>query len=137
MSDIEFNSRQLAVRDGETIEPTRNLQGQSPYLINVGLSYKGSANGWQSGIFYNVQGKTLEVVGIRAVPDVFTLPFHNLSFNIAKEFGSERNSKVSLQFSNILNDDIESVYQSFRATDQIYSIRSPGQNISIGYSLQF
>jgi len=137
MSDIEFNSRVLAVRDGETIEPTRELQGQSPYLINVGFNYKGSTNGWQSGLFYNVQGKTLEVVGIRAVPDVFTLPFHNLSLNISKEFGKNQNSKISLQFANILNDDIESVYRSFRATDQIYSLRAPGQAISLGYSINF
>ncbi|MGB5371399.1 MAG: TonB-dependent receptor, partial [Flavobacteriaceae bacterium] len=137
MSEIEFNSRQLAVRDGETIEPTRELQGQSPYLVNVGFNYKGEINGWQSGLFYNVQGKTLEVVGIRGVPDVYTLPFHNLTLNISKEFGSDRNSKLSLQFSNILNDQIESVYESFRATDQIYSFRDPGQAISLGYSYQF
>ncbi len=137
MSEIEFNSRQLAVRDGETINPTRNLQGQSPYLINVGFNYKGETNGWQSGLFYNVQGKTLEVVGIRGVPDVYTLPYHNLTFNVSKEFGSDKSSKISLRFTNMLNDKVESVYQSFRATDQIYSLRNPGQAISLGYSYQF
>ncbi len=137
MSETEFNSRTLAVRQGETIEDTRELQGQSPYLINVGFNYKGENNGWQSGLFYNVQGKTLEVVGIRAVPDVYTLPFHNLSFSVGKEFGKDRNSKITLRFSNILNDQRESVYQSFRATDQIYSLRDPGQAISLGYSWDF
>ncbi|MEA1787152.1 outer membrane beta-barrel protein [Arenibacter sp. GZD96] len=137
MSDTEFNSRQLAVRDGETIKDTRVLQGQSPYLINVGINYKGDANGWQGSLSYNVQGETLEIVGIRGVPDVFTQPFHNLNLNFAKEFGKDRNSKVSLRFSNLLNDKIESVYQSFRATDQIYSLRDPGQAISLGYSYQF
>lgn len=137
MSEDEFNSRQLAARDGETIEDTRELQGQSPYLINVGFNYKGETNGWQSGLFYNVQGKTLEVVGIRSVPDVYTLPFHNLSLSVSKELGKERNSKITLRFANILNDQNESVYQSFRATDQIYSFRDPGQNISLGYSYSF
>ncbi len=137
MSEIEFNSRQLAVRDGETIEPTRNLQGQSPFLVNVGFNYKGESNGWQSGLFYNVQGKTLEVVGIRAVPDVYTLPFHNLTFNVSKEFGKDDTSKLTLRFTNLLADEVESVYQSFRATDQIYSLRNPGQAVSLGYSYQF
>lgn len=137
MSEDEFNSRQLAARDGETIEDTRELQGQSPYLINVGFNYKGENNGWQTGLFYNVQGKTLEVVGIRAVPDVYTLPFNNLSLSMGKEFGKERNSKITLRFENILNDKTESVYQSFRATDQIYSFRDPGQAISLGYSFSF
>lgn len=137
MSEDEFNSRQLAVRDGETVENTRVLQGQSPYLINVGFNYKGETNGWQTGLFYNVQGKNLEVVGIRAVPDVYTLSFHNLSLSIGKEFGKEKNSKISLRFANILNDKTESVYQSYGAVDQIYSYRNPGQAISLGYSISF
>lgn len=137
MSETEFNSRTLAARQGETIEDTRELQGQSPYLINLGFNYKGENNGWQTGLFYNVQGKTLEVVGIRAVPDVYTLPFHNLSLSVGKEFGKDRNSKITLRFQNILDDQRESVYQSFRATDQIYSLRDPGQSISLGYSLEF
>ncbi|GAB4519235.1 MAG: TonB-dependent receptor [Allomuricauda sp.] len=137
MSETEFNSRQLAARDGETIEDTRELQGQSPYLINLGINYKGETNGWQGGLFYNVQGKTLEVVGIRAVPDVYTLPFHNITMTIGKEFGKNKDSKITLRFSNILNDQVESVYQSFRATDQIYSLRDPGQTISLGYSVNF
>jgi hypothetical protein len=137
MSEIEFNSRQLSAREGETIEDIRVLQGQSPYLINVGFNYKGENNGWQTGLFYNVQGKTLEVVGIRSVPDVYSLPFHNLSLSAGKEFGKDRNSKITLRFANILNDKNESVYQSFRATDQIYSFRDPGQTISLGYSYSF
>lgn len=39
MSQQEFESRQLAARDGQTIDDERDLQGQSPYLINVGLRY--------------------------------------------------------------------------------------------------
>jgi hypothetical protein len=137
MSETEFNSRVLAARDGETISPERVLQGQSPFLINFGLNYNGSRNGWQASLYYNVQGKTLEVVGIRGVPDVYTLPFHNAVLSVSKEFGKERNSKISLRFNNLLNDQIESVYQSFRATDQIYSFRDPGQAISLGYSYSF
>ncbi|MBU2995229.1 carboxypeptidase-like regulatory domain-containing protein [Cellulophaga baltica] len=137
MSETEYNSRVSAARDGETIEDTRELQGQSPYLINVGFNYNGETNGFTAGMFYNVQGKTLEVVGIRAVPDVYTLPFHNVSMNFGKSFGKEERSKISLRFQNILNDDRESVYQSFGAEDQIYSIRTPGQAISLGYSYKF
>ncbi len=137
MSEREYQSRLTNAREGESIEDTRKLQGQSPYLVNVGFTYTGEDNGWQAGMFYNVQGKTLEVVGIAAIPDVYTLPFHNLNMNFSKEFGEERNSKITLKFSNILNDDNESVYQSFRATDQIYSFRRPGQEISLSYTYNF
>lgn len=137
MSETEFNSRKLAEREGETIDNTRQLQGQSPFLVNTGLTYNGEDNGWQAGVFYNVQGKTLQVVGIRAVPDVYTLPFNNLSANLSRAFGPNKNQSISLKVSNLLDDDVESVYESFGAQDQIYSIRRPGQEFSFSYSFKF
>lgn len=137
MSETEFNSRVLAARDGERISPERELQGQSPFLINFGLTYKGSNNGLLASLNYNVQGKTLEVVGIRGVPDVYTMPFHNAVLSLSKEFGKDKNSKISMRFNNLLNDKIESVYQSFKAANEIYSFRNPGQALSIGYSYSF
>ena len=49
----------------------RTLQGQAPYLINSGISYTNPDKGIQTGIFYNVQGKTLEIVGDGFRPDVY------------------------------------------------------------------
>ena len=137
MSQQEFESRQLAVRDGEAIDDERDLQGQSPYLINIGLRYDDNEKGWQSGLFYNVQGETLEVVGIRNVPDAFTQPFHNLNFRISKAFGEDKQSSINFGFSNLLNDVIETNYNSFQADSRIYSRRDPGQQISLGYSYSF
>ncbi|WP_019037665.1 TonB-dependent receptor [Psychroflexus tropicus] len=137
MSQQEFESRQLAARDGETIDDERDLQGQSPYLINIGLRYDDNEKGWQGGLFYNVQGETLEVVGIRNVPDAFTQPFHNLNFRISKAFGEDKQSSINFGFSNLLNDVIETNYNSFQADSRIYSRRDPGQQISLGYSYSF
>ena len=39
MDESEFKSRKLAVREGESIDNKRDLQGQSPYLINIGINY--------------------------------------------------------------------------------------------------
>lgn len=136
-SEDEQEARRDNLREGETLPNNRQLQGQSPLLLNVGFNYDNSDNGWQGGLTYNVQGKTLEIVGNGDIPDVFTLPFHNLKFNLSKEFGKEKNSKLSVKFENILNDDIESVYQSFGAEDRLFSSRYPGQAISLGYSYQF
>jgi hypothetical protein len=133
----EFESKRRNLREGEEFDGTRSLQGQSPYLINSGLNYNHSEKGWQAGIFYNVQGKTLELVGIGTVPDVYNMPFHSLNFNFSKEFGKEKNSLISLKIGNILNNKLESRFQSFGAQDQIFSIRNPGQPISLSYSYQF
>lgn len=136
-SDQERNLRTLGLRDGQTLGNDRELQGQSPFLINTGLNYEGEENGVQIGLFYNVQGKTLQVVGNGFVPDVFTLPYNNLNFNLTKTFGENKNQNINFKVSNILGDDVESVYQSFGATDQVFSKRSPATGFSIGYSIKF
>ena len=82
MFEDEFNRRVNAARDGEVVENERELQGQSPYLINAGLNYNDSEIGLQTGLFFNVQGKTLEVVGTGIVPDVYTVPFNGFKFHI-------------------------------------------------------
>ena len=135
--DQEYDSRKIFARDGETIEDTRNLQGQSPFLINTGLSYNNRELGLETGVFYNVQGKTLEVVGFGQNPDVYTQPFNSLNFNISKAFGEEQNSKISFKLSNILNDKKESWYESYGAASQNFSYRDLGTSFSVGYSLSF
>ena len=137
MSVAEFDSRALATRDGETIDRKRDLQGQSPYLINAGLDYNNNEIGLQTGLFFNVQGKTLEVVGTGVVPDVYTKPFESLNFTLNKAFGENKRSIINLKITNILGSERESVYESFKAQDQVYSLRDPGTEISIGYSYKF
>src|SRR5690606_34645549 len=66
----EYEARQIYARDGETIKDTRELQGQSPFLVNAGLNYNNRKAGIETGLFYNVQGKTLEVVGFGLNADV-------------------------------------------------------------------
>ncbi len=133
----EFESKSRNLRTGEEFDGTRQLQGQSPYLINSGLNYTSNSGAWQTGIYYNVQGKTLEVVGIGTAPDVYSMPFHSLNFNLSKTFGEAMNSIVSLKVSNLLNDDIESRFQSFNAADQIFTRRSLGTPISLSYTYKF
>ncbi len=133
----EYESKLLNLRDGETLSGKRVLQGQSPYLINAGISYSNNEKGIQSGLFYNVQGKSLEVVGIGAIPDVYTMPFNSLNFTFSKSFGENKKSSISIKFDNILNSDKESHFQSFNAQDRIFSKRHIGQALSIGYGFKF
>lgn len=137
MSDDEFNSRTLAARNGETVDRERDMQGQAPYLINVGLDYNNPDSAFQAGLFYNVQGSTLEVVGIGLVPDVFTQPFNSLNLTLSKGFGEKRNSVVDLKIKNLLNDERLSEFESFRARNQLFSLREPGVEISFGYTYKF
>ena len=135
-SNDEKANREDNLRSGEVLDDTRPLQGQSPYLVNFGIDYTND-NGWNAGLFYNVQGKTLQIVGSGDIPDVYTLPFNNLLFNASKTFGKNKNATISLKFENLLNSNIESVYESYKAEDQIYSKWNPGQKISISYNVKF
>ena len=137
MSDDEFKSRRLAARNGERIDRERNLQGQAPFLLNFGLDYNNSDIGLQTGLFFNVQGETLEVVGIGLVPDVYTKPFESLNFTLNKSFGENKRSIIDLKVSNILGSYRESAYQSYGTQDQIFSLRNPGTEFSLGYTFKF
>jgi len=76
-------------------------------------------------------------VGTGDVPDAFTMPFHSLDFILNKNFGKDQNSTISFQVKNLLDSQLESRYQSYKAEDQIFSSLSPGRGISLGYSHRF
>lgn len=135
--ESERNLREIGLRDGESLIDSRPLQGQSPYLVNVGLDYNEPLKGIQAGLFYNVQGKTLEVVGTGFYPDVYSMPFHSLNFNLNKSLGEERKSTLNIRINNILGDQKESRFISYEAMDQYFSLRNPGRSISIGFSYKF
>ena len=136
MDAAELESRRLGLRDGEILKDTRVLQGQSPYLINIGLDY-GNDLGWQLGLYFNTKGETLQVVGNGEVPDVYTMPFYSLNYVMNKSFGKNNNSNISFYIKNILDDNIESHFQSYKATDQIFYKVSEGRSFSLGYTYKF
>ncbi len=136
MSDAELEARKLSLRDGEKLDDKRELQGQSPYLINVGLNYM-NKNGWQASVYYNLQGKALQVVGTGSIPDAYTMPFHSVDFILNKSFGKEKSSNINFSVKNILNQDREVKYQSYKAQDQIFSKFSPGIGFTLGYAYKF
>lgn len=133
----EYESRLTFAREGETISETRALQGQSPFLINTSILYNNEDLGLETGLFYNVQGKTLEVVGFGKNPDVFIQPFNSLNFNISKSIGKEKNAEISFKMDNILGADRKSLYESFGAENRPFQFRAPGRSFSLGYSLKF
>ncbi len=136
MSNAELKLRQLSQRDNEKTDTKRNLQGQSPYLINAGFNYH-NEKGWMANLYYNVQGKTLQVVGTGDVPDVYTMPFNRLDFIVNKSFGKDFSSTISFSVKNILNDDMDSFYQSYKAQDKVFSHFSTGRGFSMGYTYKF
>lgn len=133
----EYESRLQFAREGETIEDTRVLQGQSPYLVNAGFNYNNTAIGLEGGLFYNVQGKTLEVVGFGKNSDVFVQPFHSLNFNMTKKLGQSQRNVVRVSAENILGAERKSYYESYGSSNKEFLYRAPGTTFTVGYSYTF
>ena len=137
MSETEYQSRVANAREGQVIKNTRDMAGQAPYLVNLGVSYEGLVSGIEAGLFYNMQGETLQYVGMVDRPDVYSVPFHSLNFNSSKTLGAQDQMKVGLKITNILNDDKEQIFKSFGATNQIFGLISPRTSMSLGFSYTF
>ena len=136
-SESEYNLRENMLRTGESLGKYRTLQGQAPFLVNSGLNYSNPKKGIQTGLFYNIQGKTLEIVGTGFLPDVYTMPFNSLNFNFNKELGEEKKSSINFRINNILNDLKESKFESFNTEDLNFSLRNQGRLFSFGYNYKF
>ncbi len=137
MTETEFNSRKTYEKAGETIEDKRDMAGQSPYVINLGITYRDIEKGLSTGFFYNVKGSTLYIVGGGLFPDIYIEPFNSLNFSFNKSIGKNKKTNIDFKASNLLAEKMESYYKSFGAKDQYFHSLNPGRTFSIGISHRF
>ena len=65
VAETELENRQSNARVGQNIDRYRSMSGQSPYAINVSLSYELPDNSTSVSVSYNVQGEQLTIIGFR------------------------------------------------------------------------
>lgn len=53
------------------VDRNRALQGQSPYVLNLGLTWFEPATQWSASVLYNRFGDRIDAVGGQATPDIF------------------------------------------------------------------
>jgi len=137
MTDSEFASRQLWARDGETVDNYREMAGQAPYLINAGFLFEGVENGFfkdtELALFYNVQGPTLQIVGIVDRPDIYSLPFHSLNFNASKKFGKSKRAQIGIKIDNLLSQSKKSVFRAHNTQEEYDEFLNPGIKIQLRF----
>lgn len=138
MDDDEYNARAIQAPAGSTISRERELQGQSPYMINVGLSSVNSEKQIEAGIFYNVQGPTLDFVGFGSAPDIYSEPFHNFDFTASKVFNGDKiTKKITFRAQNLLQEKTQSYYVWNEEKVGLFRSFSPGLAFSLGVNLTF
>ena len=111
------------------------MQGQAPFLVNTGLSYKYEDLDMEAGIFYNVQGPTLTVVSMNKIPDIYTSPFHSVNINFTYNYSDE--TKFTFNVKNILDQDKELLTQSYGVDPLIYRSYKPGRFFSFKWTHNF
>lgn len=129
----EYEARVVSARIGEVIDKLRPMQGQSPYMVNIGLNYNNSKKGLQGGLFYNVQGEKLYIVGVADNPDVFEVPFHSLNFNLMQRFGKDRQYQLGMGITNILDDTRDRIFVSYNSFSPYFSRWAPRRTFKLTF----
>ena len=131
ISDAELAERRLIDPDAPG---TRALQGQSPYLVNLDLTY--DRPGTSAGVYFNVFGDRLSRVG---VPDVFERSSPQLDFIASHTLLDQ--FKVKLAVKNVLDYGVEEVYDFPESTygaiggvAPVYQSYDRGTSFSLGLS---
>lgn len=79
----------------------RPLQGQSPYIINLGVYYNDEETGFSVNAAYNVFGPRIFSVGDKIFPSWWEMPRQSVDFQIAKTWNKRFETKLNIQ--NLLN----------------------------------
>jgi TonB-dependent receptor len=116
----------------------RPLQGQSPYIVNVGLNYNDQAKDLQINVLYNVIGRRIFAVGFDGYPDIYEMPRNVLDVTFSKAIGSRWTLKGGitdiLNQSNVLLQDGNQDQKFDRKNDQLIQTYRPGQMVQLGFS---
>lgn len=123
-------------------EAVRPMQGQSPYIVNLGLYYQDNDNGLMVSLLYNVIGKRIVVVGLDN-PDVYEMPRNVLDLMITKNIGEHVQIKGGIQ--DILNQKvIERQFVEYKGLrgetlkrEQSTLEYNPGSIITLGVTVNF
>jgi len=125
-----FNIR---INDPDAIG-TRSLAGQSPYLVNLDLSYFNDVNGLSADLSFNRFGDRLYSVALGAIPDVFERGYSTLDMIINKSFSNGLKAKLSAK--NILNPDVKMTHE-LGNEKFIYQSYKIGRSLSLGITYSF
>ena len=82
----------------------RALQGQSPYVANLGLGYEHARLGTRVDLAYNAFGRRIEEVGTGGAGDIYEEPFHRLDVTVSQPL--PRRLRLKLAATNVLDQRV-------------------------------
>ncbi len=122
-SEVDIGDQQ------QNLQQKRPLQGQSPYIVNLGLYYNDEETGFSANAAYNVFGPRIYSVGDVNFPTMWELPRQSLDLQVAKTWAKRFETKVNVQ--NILNAAYR-IYQDNNLDNDIESSEALVRRYEIG-----
>lgn len=110
---------------------TRPLQGQSPYLLNLDLTYDNAISNTMASLSFNVFGERLSEVSLGGTPDVYELPRPDFDLVMTQKVLGGLQMKFSAK--NILDSSVKKVHH-FKGNDYIYQTYKQGRTFLVGLS---
>ena len=132
-SNIDIAPSELAQRLAidSSSATTRVLQGQSPYVFNLDLSYVNNDWGTVAGLYFNTFGERLAKVSANVNPDVYEQPAPMLNFTFSQKL--IYNFTLNLGIKNVLNASYKEVAR-FKDQDYTFYEYKTGITYSLGVS---
>jgi TonB-dependent receptor len=146
--NLSFNANLALIRSvvdvseiANAADSTRSLQGQSPYIINLGLTYLEPKSETGVTLLFNQIGRRIVAVGSKEYLDIYEAPRPVLDLQIAKRVVKNGSLRLNIQdiiaknglFYQDVNDDGR--YRE-AADKEIVNVKT-GTVISLGFSYKF
>lgn len=132
-SKVNIDSVELAIARAFDPNPktTRQLQGQSPYIFNLDLSYGNYKLGTSASILYNVFGERLAEVNRGDAPNVFETARGQLDFTLSQRIWNTVTFKTSVK--NLLDSEYKRTY-TLKDREYVQQLYKRGRILSAGFS---
>jgi hypothetical protein len=138
---VVFNAS-LIKSEIETNKPfardsVRVMQGQSPYIVNLGLLYNNRDKGLMFSVNYNRIGKRIAFVGTPINPNTWELPRNSVDLTLDKTIGDKLSFKFGIK--DLLNSPVHFV-EYMIGNDQVELTKVnyiPNRKISLGIAYTF
>ncbi len=112
---------------------TRELQGQSPWVVNFQLGYDNPERDIQATLLFNMVGERITDVGTQGLPDSFFQPVESLDFNYRHAFTiGQQQLRLKLRARNLLDP----TYEELRGNEVQRSFKR-GRTVQLGLDWEF
>ncbi len=117
---------------GDIVKDNRQMWGQSPYTINIGLFYQHPAWGTSINLAYNTFGKRIIQVAQQGVyvtesndPHVYELPRNIIDFSISQPIGK---FDIKLSVRDLLNEPL-----TWKQDNKMVATNLKGSSVSLSF----